>query len=398
VIEMPTGEVLLIDGGENQMFARYLAARFSGTSLEKPKEIDCIIVTHGDADHFEGLPKILESETNSNPRNRLFIKPLRVFHNGIVKGPSKVNKKEVPDVKLLGKTVTSNSKLFLSGLHDDLLKVPKEELNQPFKKWISALEEYSNFHGPILIERLDHKSTNAFNFLKKIQVEVLGPITKKLDGETVLPFLRTPPKSAAKSITDETSGSYSASHTINGHSVILRITYGNVRFLFSGDLNEEAEKILVRQSQNGQGDLRSEILKVPHHGSGDFSNEFLEAVKPMVSIVSSGDETEQKEYIHPRATLMGALGKHSSTDRPLIFVTEMVAFMKKEGRAKLIDGKNQKEFFAFSRSAFGIVHVRTDGKRLLVFTHSGKNDLKEAYAFSLSGNNVDPERKPVVAI
>jgi len=126
-------------------------------------------------------------------------------------------------------------------------------------------------------------------------------------------------------------------------------------------------------------------LKVPHHGSADFSNAFFEAVKPLVSIVSSGDESEDKEYIHPRATLMGVLGKYSRIDRPLVFVTELVAFMKKEGWAKILEGDDKgKERFAVSRSAFGIVHVRTDGNRILIFTHSGQKDLKEAYAFDVA--------------
>ena len=56
-----------------------------------------------------------------------------------------------------------------------------------------------------------------------------------------------------------------------------------------------------------------------------------------------GEENEQKEYIHPRATLVGAPGRHSQTERSLIFITEMVAFF-------------------------------------LVFTHSGKEGTKEAYA------------------
>ena len=36
VIETPDGKVILVDGGDNQLFARYLAARFTGTSDAKP--------------------------------------------------------------------------------------------------------------------------------------------------------------------------------------------------------------------------------------------------------------------------------------------------------------------------------------------------------------------------
>ncbi len=51
-------------------------------------------------------------------------------------------------------------------------------------------------------------------------------------------------------------------------------------------------------------------------------------------MVSSGDESARKEYIHPRATLIGALGKHSRVDEPLIFVTELVAFFETEGNVR----------------------------------------------------------------
>ena len=78
VIESPDGKIILVDGGDNQMFARYLAGRFRGTTAENPQPIDCILVTHGDADHFAGLPEILKSETNKVKRKRLFMQPKRV--------------------------------------------------------------------------------------------------------------------------------------------------------------------------------------------------------------------------------------------------------------------------------------------------------------------------------
>jgi len=79
VIESPDGKIILVDGGDNQLFARYLAARYRGTQEGQRKEIDCILVTHGDADHFSGLTEIFESETNSNPKKRLFISSITRF-------------------------------------------------------------------------------------------------------------------------------------------------------------------------------------------------------------------------------------------------------------------------------------------------------------------------------
>lgn len=142
VIEAPDGAIILVDGGDNQLFARYLAARFRGTTAARPKKIDCILVTHGDADHFSGLLEIYKSETHAERRKRLFIRPERVYHNGLVKRPSKKNNKSVPDAELLGMAKKAGKVLIVTELHDDLLTVPDSEMNQPFRRWKSALREY----------------------------------------------------------------------------------------------------------------------------------------------------------------------------------------------------------------------------------------------------------------
>jgi len=190
VIETPKGKVMIIDGGENQMFARYLAARYAGTSLENPKKIDCILVSHGDADHFEGLPEIMKSETNKEPRKKLFIDPQRVYHNGIIKRPSTKNGKDVADKDLLGPTIKQGNELFLTGLVDDLLLVPDTEMNKPFKAWKKTLAEYKNRNSNLKIKRLDNKSKNAFSFLssENIKVSILGPFTEDINGEPALKF------------------------------------------------------------------------------------------------------------------------------------------------------------------------------------------------------------------
>ena len=205
-------------------------------------------------------------------------------------------------------------------------------------------------------------------------------------------------------------GSISASHTINGHSVALRITYGNVRFNLTGDLNRPAMRLMRQKLPLSE--LEAEIVKAPHHGSADFDFEALKAMRPVVGIISSGDESEAKEYIHPRATLMAALGKVMRGDTGLIFCTELAAFfatrdlsnnrddLKKYFAArgtqtftgaeiaklftgKIDDGDPQTTFFAFERTNFGFIHIRTDGERVLAFTHSGKKGLNEAYAFTV---------------
>lgn len=397
VIEGPDGKVILVDGGDNQMFARYLAGRFRGTTAANPKEIECILVTHGDADHFAGLPEIFRSETNKEKRKRLFIQPKRYFHNGIVKRPSKKGGKSVPDVEILGATRKVGTQTFLTGLETDLLKVPDTEMNAPFKEWKAVLKEYDK-RAKIEFRRLQFGDDQAFAFFNQgdLRIEVLGPLVTTVAGKPALRFLGNPPKGPrvgheSVSLGEEDFKGHSASHTINGHSVVFRLVYGGFSYLFTGDLNDEAGRFLTREHNAGRLNLTSEIFKVPHHGSADFSGSMFQAVSPVVSIVSSGDESAQKEYIHPRATLIGALGKWSRVPEPLVFVTELVAFFNVEGWSRLTDDKKalkRGEFFGFSRTAFGMVKTRTNGKRLLVYTDSGNVQMKEAYAYALDSSGV----------
>lgn len=397
VIESPDGKLILVDGGDNALFARYLAGRFPGTSPAQHRDIDCMLVTHGDADHFAGLAEILESETNPSRRKRLFIRPRRVYHNGIVKRPSTRGGRAVAERRLLGPTRKTAGGLFLTGLRENLLEVPDADMNLPFRKWKAALQTWAG-RAPIEFRRLEFGDDQAFAWFNQgdLRIEVLGPVTARVAGKPALRFLGQPPRgprTGHESLSSDASGfsGLSASHTINGHSVVFRLRYGGFSYLFSGDLNDEAGRFLANEHNRGALNLRSEVFKVPHHGSADFSGAFLQAVSPVVSVVSSGDESARKEFIHPRATLIGALGRWSRVPEPLVFVTELVAFFQVEGWSRLSDAKRaakRGEFFGFSRAAYGLIKTRTDGKRLLVYTDSANLAMKEAYAYALDAGGV----------
>ena len=379
----PAGRKIFVDGGENELFARFAAARFRGSSAEQPLEVDAMVVTHGDADHFGGLSEIRDSETHRTLRKRLFIHPRRVFHNGLVKGPSTRDGKRVPDEELLGATVPlPDGGLGIRELVDDPTALPDSRLNVPFRRWKNSLLHWAG-RGPIEFRRLVRGDRGAFEFLadEGIEVDVLGPGTRHvtIDGrrQSVLEFLREPPKDDNISVTgfDPAQRAFSASHTINGHSITLRLRYGNVLFFLGGDLNQQAMAEL--NARYGKAQLQSEILKIPHHGSADFDFKLLKSISPAISLISSGDESSRTEYIHPRATLLGALGRIARTDVSLVFSTELAAFFELRGWSKTADGKLS--YFGFERTNFGIVHIRTDGERILVFTHSGKEGMNEAY-------------------
>jgi beta-lactamase superfamily II metal-dependent hydrolase len=392
ILETPSGKVVFIDGGDNQLFARHAAARFPGTSEANPQIIDAMIITHGDADHFSGLFELRASETNDVPRKRIFVAPKRVYHNGLVKRPGKdANGIERRDTAFFGATATVDEQLFATGLVEDPRDVAAPERNRPFNEWAATLDAWeprtlAKTGSPIEIRRLDHESTGAFDFLDGdgVAVELLGPIVETVDGAPALRFLRDPPSDASLMLGNKPAssrGSYSASHTINGHSINFRLRFGNVRFMFTGDMNQESMERL--RAVKPDTSLRAEILKAPHHGSADFDMDYLKDVSPVVSMISSGDESAVKEYIHPRATLMAALGKASRTTPAVILCTELVAFFATRG-VVTVPGNPPRTFFAFERTNFGIIHIRTDGERVLAFTHSGRAGLNEAYRFTVS--------------
>jgi competence protein ComEC len=89
----------------------------------------------------------------------------------------------------------------------------------------------------------------------------------------------------------------------NDDSLVLRLRYQDRAVLLSGDAEKEAEREML--SENGQDELRAEVLKIGHHGSRNSTTpEFLAAVKPRLAIISVG---EDNPYGHPNAELLERL-------------------------------------------------------------------------------------------
>ena len=92
----------------------------------------------------------------------------------------------------------------------------------------------------------------------------------------------------------------------NNFSTVLKISYGEISFLFASDIEKEAEEYLVRLHGNK---LRSTILKVPHHGSKTSSTtSFIKAVKPEVAIISAG---YMNRFQHPAKKVVDRYKKNS---------------------------------------------------------------------------------------
>ncbi len=87
----------------------------------------------------------------------------------------------------------------------------------------------------------------------------------------------------------------------NNESLVLRITFGARSFLLTGDIEKEAEAMLVES----KSDLRADVLKVAHHGSKTSSTiEFLERVNPRHAVISVA---KPSPFGHPHAEALARL-------------------------------------------------------------------------------------------
>ena len=100
---------------------------------------------------------------------------------------------------------------------------------------------------------------DAFAFFNQgdLSIEVLGPFVTEDGGKPALRFLGNPPKGPRIGHESLESGrrgfkGLSASHTINGHSIVFRLVYGGFSYLFTGDLNDEASRFLTREHNAGR--------------------------------------------------------------------------------------------------------------------------------------------------
>jgi competence protein ComEC len=83
----------------------------------------------------------------------------------------------------------------------------------------------------------------------------------------------------------------------NNNAVVLRLVYGDVSFLLTGDIEAEAEEAILHAGH----DVTATVLKVAHHGSdGATTRPFLEAASPSLAVVSAG---EDNPFGHPSPSL-----------------------------------------------------------------------------------------------
>lgn len=382
LVVTPDDKHILVDAGQGDNFIRFLRWRYP--KFAKRREFEAIVISHPDADHYAGFADLFTD-------NNLNVFVGTIYHNGIIER----NAEKKSDS--LGPRVKEDGVFYLTDVVRD--KTRLEELLEDDAVW--KKKKY-----PTMLKRaLDSERVGDIRMLcatdeflpgyeddKEVSIRVLGPVIEP-DGDD----------NARLRWFGDSSGT---GPTKNGHSVVLQLRYGNVSMLLGGDLNIPSEKLLLthhtgidvsKTNEEQRPELieaarkvfQVDIAKSCHHGSADFSDIFLEALNPIATVISSGDE---EPHAHPRSDTLGTIGRFSRGNRPLIFSTELSrsaseaiknpsivqekfrAAQRKIEEAKTPEAR-QKALDAFEKlvktiqrsiGTYGAVNVRTDGKRVVI--------------------------------
>ena len=162
-----------------------------------------------------------------------------------------------------------------------------------YEAWARAVDAEES-HGAQVIEA---RAGQVIALDENVSIEVLGPPRELLSG--------------------------TASDTDNA-SLVLRLVYGDVSVLLTGDIFAAAERALLE----GGAALDSDVLKVPHHGSDSSSTaEFLDAVSPAAAVISVGADNRfghpDDDVVRRLREFVGEDGLYMTPERGTVeFVTD----------------------------------------------------------------------------
>ncbi len=360
IIESPEG-IILVDGGSSNKFYKFLLYRYRRILRDEGKvNIKAIVMSHPDWDHFNGLTSVIND-------SRFHIG--HIYHNGIIRYGEKPSGRNTKMGRTTKRIINGKTKTILTETYNTL-EDAKRLVNGGFlmssfeKFWQGAIDakEQGRLKGAKCLTI--HENTiegYGTSDNKGLRIEVLGPVPVGDKNDTV-EYLTFP---EAEDIV-KNNPSPSDSHTINGHSIILKFNYGEHSILLGGDLNIPAELHLL-DYYGDKNPFRVDVAKACHHGSSDYLVDYLKQVKPMVNVVSSGDN---KTFDHPMSDAVGSSCRHTRGDHPLFFSTELA-------RANSSSGTH-----------YGLINLRSNGKILTMAQmkeQHNKPDVWDSYTVPWTG-------------
>ena len=413
LIRTPDHRHILIDGGfkrtrqvsgknaadfvDWKFFKDYAGKRTGDDGSDVEIVLDAMIASHCDADHYGGLWDLLNQDPDA--RQELDAQGgvrLGAFYHAGVGFYRRPN-----GGRFLGREVQHQGRRYLTRLMGDRTDVTASlqvgAADRLQGEWAQFMESVTATGCPI--QRLSHRDRHLPGFGPGtiVPIRVLAPVEYEVNGQ---PALRD----------------FGAdSQTTNGNSLVLRLDYGKTRILLTGDLNRAAQNSLIEAYQTGPASTADNLLvfqcdvaKGCHHGSDDVSFRFLDAMRPAATVISSGDD---EGHGHPRPSIMAASGltghlqiENDRVVTPLVYSTE-IARSYRLGRVTEIRDPNaagpaddvvlrpadnarvqfserrpgaikpatkskpfDDQLNVVSGLIYGLVNVRTDGRRVLCAT------------------------------
>ena len=172
-----------------------------------------------------------------------------------------------------------------------------------------ALQYASADRAFCCVTEYDSRSFDSFvKYLgeRGIRLEVPGPGTRLELGEAVITVI----------------GPQREYEELNDMSLVLRVDYGKISVLLTGDAGYEAELDMM----DSEFSLKADILKVGHHGSGSSSYyHFLRQVSPEFAVISVGADNG---HGHPSENVIGKLEDlgaeifRTDTDGTVTFISD----------------------------------------------------------------------------
>jgi hypothetical protein len=413
LVVTPEGHHLMIDGGlprtrqqTGKSAADFVDWKFHDDYLSDDErddpasnriQLDALIASHPDLDHYGGLQDLIDAEAEAK-WDELDTEGVTVedfYHPGLCPQTTGTDELGPKTDGHFTKLLDGRDSL-LAGLSDDPGEAPA--IRGLYKSFLEKVRETKRKSGaPTGVVRLSQETGFLPDFGPgddtKVAIRVLAPIEKEIGG-----------KPALRDLGDEGVNK-------NGHSVALRLDYGDRRFLLTGDLNDQSqEDILAHYGDAFASTWQVDVAKACHHGSHHVHVDFLRGVNALSTVISSGDANT---YDHPRAWVLGGVavtgrvidGPKGRLKAPLVYSTEVARSIalkdlhqlqeyderQEFGRPKkepvqtvsgkktiarwrlVLEGSDKTAYHfppvwgakAMHSLIYGLVNVRTDGKRLL---------------------------------
>ena len=345
--------------------------RFEGEHADDPFHLEWLVLTHPDEDHAGGAREFVDRLGTLWSVGDLLHCGLGRFagEDARVHVPAAGGAPEQPGFGQLGPVRgDAEGRLYLSQLIGSAADIEKFAAPAGNRSWFLSgnyaeiLKTAAGHAGGAVrrVRRLSHRSSNAALARAGVAVKVLGPVEEAVGGKPALRYLDN----------NKVSGFYNLkgpSLSRNGHSVVLRLDYGEVRLLMTGDLNFRSQALLLQQWSAAE--FACHVGKACHHGSEDISWRFLHAMDPLAVMFSSGD---QETHVHPRALtlgLSGALAQRSrrrlspaGADEPRFETVSYAGFEEPRLFSPLL----------YSTELSRSVRLRTDMKSVQAHRHRGR--------------------------